>query len=92
MKPEQLLRELEAVARAFGYEVRAERGRFRGGRCRVEGERLVVLNRLHPPEVNAAILAESLAGEPLDDVFLKPAVRRALDDARQRRVQTDADG
>lgn len=81
MKPEQIARELEEVARHFGVQVRTEKGRFRGGRCTVEGEEFVVLNRLHPPEVRVAILAESLRDFPLDTVFLRPAVRHALDEA-----------
>lgn len=81
MKPDQIVRELEGVARHFGVQVRFEKGRFRGGRCVVEGESFVVLNRLHPPEVNLAILAESLRDLPLDTVFVRPAVRRALEEA-----------
>lgn len=82
MKPDALLRELDALARRLGYAVRIERGRFRGGRCRVDDQKLVVLNRMHTPETNAAVLARALAREPLDDVFLAPAVRKALDAAR----------
>ena len=82
MKADALLRELDALARRLGYGVRMERGRFRGGRCRVEGQKLVVLNRMHTPETNAALLARALAHEPLGEVFVPPAVRKALDDAR----------
>lgn len=82
MKPEALFRELDALARRLGYVVRVERGRFRGGRCRVDEQKVVVLNRMHTAETNAAVLARALAAEPLDDVFLAPAVRKALDAAR----------
>ena len=81
MKPAQIVRELEEVARHFGMHVRFEKGRFRGGRCVVEGETFVVLNKQQPPETNVAILAESLRDLPLDTVFVRPAVRRALDEA-----------
>ncbi len=81
MKPDQIVQELEGVARHFGVQVRVEKGRFRGGRCTVEGEAFVVLNKLHPPEVRVAILAESLRDLPLDTVFIRPAVRRALEEA-----------
>ena len=82
MKPDALVRELERLARAAGLDVRVERGRFRGGRCRVEGQRYVVLNRLGAPETNAAVLAEALATAPLDGLFVPPAVRHAIDEAR----------
>jgi hypothetical protein len=79
MKTTYIIDELAAVASGFGLRVRWERGRFRGGACRVGGEPSIVLNRMHPPEVNLAVLAASLRPLDLDDVFLKPAVRRALE-------------
>lgn len=81
MKPEALVRELERLAHAAGFEVRTERGRFRGGRCRLEGHRLVVLNRQHPPETNAALLAAALAGADLTGVFVPPALRTLIEEA-----------
>lgn len=86
MKPDALVRELDRLARAVGFAVRTERGRFRGGPCRLEERRVVVLNRLHPPEVNAAILADALVDVQLDGLFVPPALRRALDEARARRA------
>ncbi len=83
MKPEQIVRELEGVARHFGVQVRFERGRFRGGACRVEGEAFVVLNKQFPAEVHVAMLAQSLRPYPIDEVFVRPATRRALEKAWQ---------
>ncbi|MEM1094326.1 MAG: hypothetical protein AAGJ10_06955 [Bacteroidota bacterium] len=78
MKTEQIVKELAQAARQMGLTVRMEKGGFRGGRCRVNDDRLIVLNKLHPPERHLAILATSLQEQELDTVFLKPAVRRAL--------------
>lgn len=80
------MRELDRLARAVGLAVRTERGRFRGGPCRLEDRRVVVLNRVHPPEINAALLADALASETLDGLFVPPALRRAIDEARARRA------
>lgn len=79
MKTTDIIDELAEVAGQLGLRVRAERGRFRGGACRLEGEPSIVLNRMHPPEVNLAVLAASLRAFDLDGVFLRPAVRRALE-------------
>ncbi|MEM1125467.1 MAG: hypothetical protein AAGI71_02360 [Bacteroidota bacterium] len=79
MKPTRLVREFEEVARQLGLRVRLERGSFRGGYCLVDGEPFVVLNRRHPPEVHVQVLAESLRTQDLDRVYLKPAVRSALE-------------
>lgn len=91
MKPQYIVKELEEVARQLGWPVRTERGSFRGGRCLVNGEQLIVLNKMHPPEMHLAILARSLRGLPVDTVYLKPAVRAALEEAWQRYDEAEAD-
>ena len=81
MKTEKVVEELEAAAQKLGYEVRVEKGNFRGGRCTLGGEAVIMLNRRHLPDVRLAVLAESLRDTPIDTVYLTPAVRRALEDA-----------
>jgi hypothetical protein len=81
MNTEKVVEELEGAARKLGYEVRVEKGNFRGGRCTLGGEAVIMLNRRHIPDVRLAVLAESLRGTAIDTVYLTPAVRRALEDA-----------
>lgn len=90
MTNEQVLEELIEVAGQLGLEVRQEKGNFRGGRCTVDDEELIMLNKRHLPEVRLAVLAEALHGLPLDTVYLKPAVRRALEDLWAQQDLTDA--
>lgn len=80
----QIIGELSEVAPQLGLAVRMEKGRFAGGLCTVNGEQLIVLNKRHPPERQFAVLAGALRGLPLDDVYLKPGVRRALEKAWER--------
>ncbi|MDQ7040059.1 MAG: hypothetical protein Q9M35_03875 [Rhodothermus sp.] len=80
----RLVDELITVARQLGLEVRIETGPFRGGHCIKQGDELVMLNRRHPPEVHLAQLAEALRNRPLDTLYLKPVVRRALEEAWAR--------
>ena len=81
MKTQAIVKELEEVARQLGLAVRKEKGNFRGGRCVVGGDQLIVLNKHHVPEVHLAILAEGLQELPVDSVFMKLAVRKALEEA-----------
>ncbi|MEZ4701850.1 MAG: hypothetical protein R2834_16045 [Rhodothermales bacterium] len=81
MKPDKIVKELEEVAQQLGLQVRRERGNFRGGRCTVSGQETIVLNRHHLPDVHVVVLAESLRESPLEAVFMKPAVRKALEEA-----------
>jgi hypothetical protein len=91
MTIERIVDELEEAARKFGIEPRWEKGNFRGGRCTVGGRELVMLNKRHPPEVHLAVLADSLRDQPIDTIFLRPAVREALTDAWTRSETVVAD-
>ena len=84
MKTDQIVEALEQAARQLGLRVRREKGNFKGGRCRVKGEGMVLLNKLHPPEVHLTVLAESLRQSPIDTIFLRPAVRDALENTWAR--------
>lgn len=90
MKVEHIVDGLKDVAQQLGIQVRSEKGSFRGGRCTVSGDDVIVLNRHHVPEVQISILAESLRGEEVDQVYIKPALRRALEEAWARADEVDA--
>lgn len=80
----------EALDR-LGVPVRRGRGPFRGGRCTVDGREVVVVNSLHPPEAQAVVLAAALRDLPHEGLYLRPAVRAALDDAWARMDRGGAD-
>lgn len=71
----------------MGVEVRIEKGNFRGGRCTVGGEEIIMLNKRHLPEAQLVVLADSLRDLPIESVFLRPAVRTALEDAWERAAE-----
>jgi len=79
MDTKQVIDELEQAARQLGFEVRHEKGNFRGGRCQKGDTELIMLNKRHLPETQLAVLAEALRDVPVDTVYLKPAVREALE-------------
>ena len=81
MKPASAVAAFEDALRQLDVRVRRERGAFRGGRCTVAGRDVVVLNRLHPPEAQALVLADALRELPHDTLYLRPAVRSALETA-----------
>lgn len=82
MKPDSVVSALEDALRTEGVRVRRGRGAFRGGLATVGGQRVIVLNRMHPPEAQLAVLAEALHETGLAEaMYLRPAVRAALEDA-----------
>lgn len=84
MKTEQILEELKKASEQLGIRVRVEKGNFRGGRCIVGGEDTIMINKRHLPEMQLVVLAQSLRDVSVDDVFLRPAVRNALEEIWQR--------
>lgn len=80
MDTSAIIEELEGVAGQLGIEVRSEPGNFDGGRCVVEGEEIIMLNDHDLPATQLVVLAEALREAPLDTIYLKPAVRRALEE------------
>lgn len=84
MKPPAVVAAFEEALGRLGVRVRRERGGFRGGLCVVEGSSTVVINKLHPPEAQAVVLADAIREHGgADDLYLTPSVRQALDDAWQ---------
>lgn len=84
MKTEQLLLELEQLVEQAGYTIRKEKGTFRGDSCVMEGEKLVVLNKKKPEQQQVGLLARVLQDQPLRDIYIKPAVRKQLEELWER--------
>lgn len=87
MKPDKLLMELEDLVCDAGYTIRREEGAFRSDSCVKEGDKLVILNKRNPPEIQLGVLAGLLERTDLDDVYLKPAVRRELEELWKRKAR-----
>ena len=81
MKTQVIVKELENVARQLGFGIRKGKGNFKGGRCIVAGDELIVLNKHHIPEKHLSVLAEGLRDQSIEGIEMKPAVRKALEQA-----------
>lgn len=84
MKKAQLLLELEQLVEQAGYTIRKEKGAFRGDSCVMEGEKLVVLNKKKPEQQQVGLLARVLKNKSLRDIYIKPAVRKHLEELWDR--------
>ncbi len=90
MKANQLIKELEELVEQLGYRIRKERGSFRGSSCVLEGDKIVVLNKNHPVEFNIGVLVKLLAEKDLNDVYIKPALRKKIEKMwKKRGLKTD---
>ena len=79
MKPETLRDELEELVEQLGYEVRKEKGAFRGDHCVMEGEKLVLINKARPIDIQLGVLARLLHQLGVENIYVKPRVRKQLE-------------
>ncbi len=80
MTDEILLQELESLAERLDIVIsRVDLEGRPGGLCVVKGERRFILDRHLWPREQVEVLCKAFSRLPLDDVFLKPAVRDAIE-------------
>jgi hypothetical protein len=81
---ERLISELSRVLSRRGLSVRSEQlwGVHPGGKCRLKGKVVLLLNTKAPSMERLIVLADCVAGETLEDVELSVEARALL----QRRI------
>lgn len=87
MQAEELLSRLEGLAEQLKIPVRyatlsTEEFSGRGGLCVLRGERRIIIERTLGYREKARLLATGLARFDLEDVFVLPAVREAIEAAK----------
>lgn len=53
-----ILKKLEQIVQAAGYQLRYERGKFSSGSCILQDQRIILVNKFFNPEDRASILIE----------------------------------
>lgn len=91
MRLSDLQEELEQVAERLGVTVRYERATFTGGSCTLRGEALIIVNSRLTLREKVRALAKEVSRLPLDDVFIRPEVRRHLEGIGPLPLATDRD-
>lgn len=80
----EMLEQLEMLARKLLIQVRYERCKSRGGICRVEEERMIIIRKTLTVPERVEILGRSLAGLPLEETYLVPEVRELLESLEEK--------
>jgi hypothetical protein len=91
MLDRELLSKLEALAEQLEIPVRyaglaTEELAGRGGLCVLRGARQIIIERTLDCRDKARLLATGLTQFDLEGVFLLPAVRQAIEDAKRGRA------
>lgn len=77
-KPDELLAYLEALAEQLGYMVRYDDLPGRGGFVQIGSSGQFILNRLQDREEKIELFCETFKKMDLQDMHLKPVVRKAI--------------
>lgn len=95
MKEQELVEQLVDLARHLGFEVRTDQGPFRDGVCRfVESSdpapehKVIILNRHSSTHRKVVALSQALSECALNDLYLRPAVREAIESTRVMNPET----
>ena len=89
MKPKKLLRELEVVAERLGIQTIYDTFDGKGGGCRVVENRYIVINKRLTDEVKSELFLKALSRMPIDEIYIKPDIRKLLEDSRDLHPQTE---
>ncbi len=83
-----LLSQLEEVADRLGITIRYEtltlaESSSPGGLCRIEGEYVLILDPQAPLGEKVQVLIKALKGFPIDDIYVKPAIRDLIEESAE---------
>lgn len=84
MEDDILLQQLESLIHDLSIKLRYEKGDFQGGLCKVNGEKIFIVNKKLPTERKIKIFAEDLSQLDLDNIFMVPAVRKIIDEVTEQ--------
>lgn len=78
-KQEILISELIEVYKNVGFEVRVEKGSFKGGFCLLREQKLFLLNKNIESIKKINFLARNLSEIGIEDIFVKPELREIIE-------------
>ena len=78
-KKELLIQELIELINQTGYEVRIEKGSFKGGFCLVRESKVLLINKNLEQDKKINFLLKNLSEIGTDEIFIKPNIREMLD-------------
>lgn len=78
-KKEILIEDLTEVLSKLGYEVRVEKGTFKGGFCLLRDQRIFLLNKNLEQDRKIGILARNISEIGVEGIYLKPNVRELVE-------------
>ena len=83
MKEQDILLALEDLVANLNIQLRYEKGDFAGGFCRVDDDKIIIVNSEYSRKKKIYLLTRELSRLDLDDVFIVPAIRKLIEKERR---------
>jgi hypothetical protein len=80
MKAERIREEFEALADKLGYTIRFEKGDFVGDACRINKDKVIIINRKTPLKHQNYAFSRIFASEDLSQVSILPILRSMIEE------------
>jgi len=80
MKIERIRDEFEILADKLGYNIRYEKGDFKGDACRIKSENVIIINKLIPIDHQNYAFSRIFADEDLSQVSVLPILRSMIEE------------
>lgn len=92
MKAEQIYIGLKELAEKLNITVTEKNlgnagVKVKSGLCRIEDRKLFIMDKNKPIREKVKLLAESISGLPLEEVYIVPAIRETLEKYQKRREE-----
>lgn len=82
IKSKKRLRELEDIAEKLGVRVIFDNLETEGGYCRCHKDKYIIVNKKLNTEYQINVLAKAMKKLPLEDIYIKPELRKFLDNKK----------
>jgi hypothetical protein len=83
MNKKEVLTEFEELSKKFGIDVQYEFLEGKGGLCSIKDKKLIIINKALPDLDKVKIFSEIFSNFPLDNVYLKPALRKYIENSKK---------
>ncbi|MCF7824516.1 MAG: hypothetical protein K9N35_10140 [Candidatus Marinimicrobia bacterium] len=89
MNTERIREEFESLAKRLGYDVRYEKGDFKGDVCRIKEEKVIIINKLIPYNHQNYAFSRIFADEDLSQLSILPVLRDMIEEVSDLNVLGD---
>jgi len=83
MQEDTLLQQLETLLQELSIKLRYENGNFLGGLCKIDEQKILIVNSKLSIEQKIKIITRELSQLNLENIFVIPVIREIIDESQR---------